>query len=246
MLTAVFVGYRRPFPSLAAATAWVNRHDSLSHEHPEAVRRHMLFADKARASDYPALYHLQKIAPGLRTVIDIGGNAGNLFYCYAAYLDLSPSLRWTVIELPQVAAAGRQIALQRKETRLHFAEDPNPATSFDLAVFSGSLHYFEALPSWLFENPQHLPKYVLINRSPMVDDHAVAAVQRTPSYYAPAQLLCRPSLIRQLEGLNYQLLDDWPVEELNLRFPLHPVSSAEHYTGMFFRLRSVADDKIPT
>ena len=55
---------------------------------PDYLELHMMLAESARLSDYPALFHIQTVLSHIRSIFDFGGNAGNLFYGYSRYLAL--------------------------------------------------------------------------------------------------------------------------------------------------------------
>ena len=57
-----------------------------------------------------------------RRIFDVGGNVGNLFYCYPQFASLPPDLLWTVLDLPDIVTAGRQLAAQREANALRFTE----------------------------------------------------------------------------------------------------------------------------
>src|SRR5947209_3851574 len=84
-LVHALLGYRRPFTSLAQATQVGSQYLS-SHETPENITVHLTLGEKARPSDYTALFYLRGLLEENTTVLDVGGNAGNLFYCYSRYL----------------------------------------------------------------------------------------------------------------------------------------------------------------
>ncbi len=52
------------------------------HDHPESVDIHMRFAEKARPSDYAALFRLATLGQERLRLFDFGGNVGNVYYCY--------------------------------------------------------------------------------------------------------------------------------------------------------------------
>ena len=235
----VLVGFRRTFGSFAAAELCTRRYGVPSHEHPANVTTHRQFSESARSSDYPVLFHMQRTLGEIRNVLDIGGSAGNLFYCYSRYLDLPRELRWTVFEVPQNVASGREIAAERSEPRLLFVDRLEECADADTVILSGSLHYFEALPPELMRFLGRQPKHVFINRTPVIDGPSVVTVQDAGTYYAmsPAKILSRQTLFESMDAANFELIDEWIVPELKLRIPLDPASSATAYSGFYFRVR---------
>lgn len=239
-LAHVLVGFRRTFTTFAAAEQCISRYHVPSHEHPANVATHYQFSHSARTSDYPVLFHLQRFLGDVREVLDIGGSAGNLFYCYAQYLQYRSDLRWTVFEVPQNVRSGRAIATERGEQRLNFIDRLEQCTDADTVIISGSLHYFEALPSELMRHLKKTPKHVFINRTPVTDGPSAVTVQDAGTYYAmsPARILSRQTLLETMLTANYDLIDQWMVPDLKLRIPLDPGSSAPAYSGFYFRAKT--------
>jgi len=62
-------------------------------------------------SDYPVLFYLAPLVPALRSVFDLGGNVGNLFYSYQSKLSFPASLTWTVYDLPMKKPLGEKTSL---------------------------------------------------------------------------------------------------------------------------------------
>jgi putative methyltransferase (TIGR04325 family) len=194
-------------------------------------------ADKAYPSDYPALFHIQTVLPHLRSLFDFGGNVGNLFYCYSKYLELPPELIWTVYDLPKNNEIGEQLARNHGETRLRFTDQFSHADGTDLFIACGSLHYFEQPLALMIAGFLTKPRYVLINRTPLIDGPALATVQDGGTHRAACILYNRTHLIREFEAIGYELVDTWWATERSLIIPCYPDRSSHAYSGMFFRLR---------
>ena len=233
------VGYRRSFPTFAAAQHCADRYNVPSHEHPENVTQHNRLNQTARPSDYSVLFYLQQILDGVHKVLDIGGSAGNLFYCYDHYLKLPTELCWTVFEVPENAVRGRAMAAERGESRLRFIDRLQDSTVADTVLISGALHYFEELPSELIRFLDPPPTHVFINRTPVIAAPTVVTLQDAYEYYAmaPARILSRDALLGSMAAANYDLVDEWAIPELHLSIPLDPKSSASYYSGFYFRRR---------
>jgi putative methyltransferase (TIGR04325 family) len=190
-----------------------------------------------RPGDYAALFYIQQFMPQVRSVFDLGGNVGNLFYCYLKYLNLGPDFRWTVLDLPKTIALGRQIATERNENRLRFTDRLEDADGTSLFMTSGSLQYFEqSLPS-IITGFANRPHFVLLNREPLTDGPATATVVDGETYRLPCLLHNRQSVVEGLESLGYEMLGSWKIPERSLIVPCYPDRSALEYSGMFFRLK---------
>lgn len=229
------LGYRRVFPSFAAAQTYASRYIQAGHEHPDDVRFHTSIADTVRESDYPILFHLAPLAAELRFVFDLGGNVGNLFYAYQRKIDFPATLVWTVYDLPAKRPAGEKLASTRRENRIRFSNSLADASGSDVLIASGSLHYFEKPLHEMLLGLRDLPRHIFINRTPCCSQIDLVTVQDNRSYLVPCKLHSRSKLITGLHGLGYELVSDWPVYERRLPVPTHPDLCERTYSGFYFR-----------
>jgi putative methyltransferase (TIGR04325 family) len=229
------LGFRRAFPSFAAAQASASKYIQAGHEHPDDVRFHTSMSETVRESDYAVLFHLVLLASGLRRVFDFGGNVGNLFYSYQRKINFSPGLLWTVYDLPVKNLLGEKLAAERAETRIRFTNTLAEASGSDVFITSGSLHYFEEPVHTILASLEDLPKHVFINRTPCSSGPDLITVQDNRSYLVPCKLHSRTALVAGMHALGYELQSEWPVYELRLLVPTHPELSARAYSGFYFR-----------
>jgi len=238
-LFGALLGHNRPFATLDAASASIARYVKSGHEHRENLELHMLLAESARPSDYPALFHIQTILSQIRSVFDFGGNAGNLFYGYSRYLELPQSFVWAVYDLPKNLDAGARLAKERREARLRFTENFADAGEADLFIASGSLHYFEKPLFSIIAALKKKPRYVLVNRTPLTAAPTFATVQDLGSdKLFSCMVYNRDEMIKGFEQLGYMTVDAWQAAELSLIIPGYPDRSATSYSGMFFRQKN--------
>jgi len=180
---------------------------------------------------------MQSLLPSLRTVFDFGGNVGNLLYCYSRYLALPSDLTWTVYDLPKNLERGAAIACAKRETRLRFTRQFEEADGADLFIACGSMHYFEEPLPDMLAKLSRLPRYVLINRTPLVDGPPLATIQDAEFWRIACVLHNRDSIIAQFNKLGYELMDIWSIDESSVIVVCYPDRSARSYSGLFFRLR---------
>jgi putative methyltransferase (TIGR04325 family) len=228
------VGHRRGFRSREAAESRVRREGSIGHADARAIALHRTFEEELRPSDHDAIEQIGPLLPELRRVVDIGGSVGNVYYLYGRHLELPAALEWVVCELPESVRHGRALAAERGVTQLRFEQGLARCGPAELALFSGSLHYLEQPASVLLAELGALPRYVLINRSPVTEAAPMYAVQDAGEWFTAAKVLQRSELVEDLERAGYRLRAEWACYELNVRFPLHPQHSAEHYSGFLF------------
>jgi putative methyltransferase (TIGR04325 family) len=246
-LDDLLFGFRRTFPSFEAANRYAAKYNVLSHEHPENIAEHARRAQFARPSDYPVLFYLQKLSCDLRSVLDIGGCVGNLFYAYSRCLQFPPDLQWTVFDLPETISEGRKIAAERPDARLGFVDRLEDCPAADAVVISGALHYMEALPPELMAGLKRQPRHLFINRAPVIDGPSAITLQDHEGRYAlsAARILSRKVLLEAMAAANYELIDEWTVPELRLEIPLHPDASVSAYSGFYFRAKDIRAEDLP-
>lgn len=238
MLIAV-VGFNSPFPSLKEAGAAIRNYEGGGHCDADYYKIHLTFVEKARPSDYAALFHIRLLLPGIRSIFDFGGSVGNLFYCYSKYLDLPSDLSWTVFDLPRTIQIGEQMARERNEGRLRFTDRLGDADGIDLFIASGSLHYFERPLADMIAEFRRRPRYVLVNRTPLIDGPAFATVQDGSTWLVACMLYNRDELIRAFATIGYDTVDRWQVPEYSIIIPCYLDRSVRAYSGMLFRLRDM-------
>lgn len=229
------LGFRRVFPSFAAAQACASKYISSGHEHPDEIRFHTSISDTVRESDYPVLFYLAPLVPTLHSVFDLGGNVGNLFYSYQSKLTFPASLIWTVYDLPMKKPLGEKLASERAEPRIRFATTLAEASGCDVFIASGSLHYFEEPLHEILRSLEHLPEHVFANRMPCSSGLDIIIVQDNHSYLVPCKLHSRVTIIAGMKTLGYELQSEWPVHERRLPVPTHPDLSDRTYSGFYFR-----------
>ena len=237
-LLDLVLGYRRIHPDLASAQRAVEPYANLGHENLANVELHLSLNTSPRPSDYAAFFHLAPIMSGIKTVYDVGGNAGNLYYCYKGYLDFHPDMTWTVYDLPEPIAAGRALAAKREESRLAFTDSWDKAAGSDLMLISGSLHYFEEPLARRLQRLAERPRYILINRTPLSPRETIGAVQDAGDFQVACLLLNRDELVRDLTAIGYEPLDHWSCSELNFTVPANPEYDIGWYSGMWLQLKT--------
>jgi len=180
----------------------------------------------------------QGLLPQIRTVFDLAGGVGNAFYCSSQYIDTPAGLRWRILELPEQIRIGAELAKERNETRLHYAAKWDEAEGVDLLIITAALHFIEKPLSRMISELGRKPRYVLINRAPLVDCPGFATVDDCGEYRLACFLYNRDALIRGFESLGYELVDWWQIAEPE-HFKIvtcYPDRSVTAYSGLFLRL----------
>ncbi|WP_322030664.1 methyltransferase, TIGR04325 family [Paraburkholderia sp. J76] len=231
----LMLGYRRSFRTLGEAERAVKPYGKGGHESTANVDLHIGFS--VRLSDYAAFYYLRDRVLHIQKVFDLGGNVGNLFYCYRNYVPLRTDIRWIVYDLPETIARGEALASSRNITNLQFTDDFRQIDGADLFVASGSLHYFDKSVPELLSHVGRLPQYVLINRTPLTEGQDFAVVQDGGHIRVACMLYNRSKLIADFGRLGYQVVGEW--ESPDFRVPVldRPSSSVGAFTGLWLELR---------
>jgi putative methyltransferase (TIGR04325 family) len=231
------LGYHRVFDDLPQAVAAAEPYSGGGHLSPEVGTLHLSLSESPRPSDYAALYHMQTAISGWSKIFDLGGNVGNLFYCYKRYLELPPHLLWQVYDLPKWTEEGRRLAGERGEKQLQFTQNWEDASGADLLLVSGSLHFFDPPVYHMVAGLPEKPASILINRSPLIDGSTKATVQDGNNHRTARVLHNRRELIAAFETIGYELIDSWEAAELAFKIVGKPEFSAPSYSGLYFRLK---------
>ncbi len=209
-----------------------------SHEEPSNVALHLRKGESARLSDYPVLFRLQECLPSTRKVLDLGGNVGNLFYCYEQYLQIPNDLTWTVYDLPKTLDTGRNLANDRRETKLRFVDRLNNLEGCDVLLVSGSMHYLEPPLLELLKQSNHRPRWIIINRVPLSEHDTYLAEQKDDHIAVACRVEKLDSVKTGMHDLGYDLTDSWRIPDRNLILPLYPDYCVDSYSGLFFTIRN--------
>ncbi len=245
LFARVIVGYQRLFASLPLAEAAVNPYRNQGHENPDCAAFHLKTNEHPRPSDYAAMFYLAPLVPQIQVVFDLGGNVGNLFYCYSKYLEFRQDLIWRIYDLPQTMAIGAAIAFERNERHIEFAGSWSAANGADILIASGSLHYFPKPLPEMIEELESKPKYVIINRTPLTDQATAATVQDAGHCRVACVLYNRTELIRGFETIGYVQVDAWQAAELRLETPGHPEYDIPSYAGLIFKAQLGVTNQAP-
>lgn len=242
-LVGSMLGYRRSFRTLDEAERAVRPYAKGGHENPVNVAWHL---DRAAGpSDYAAFYYLRDRMVYVRRIFDLGGNVGNLYYCYRDYLPLRDDATWTVYDLPENLSLGRTLACTRHARQLEFTDDFFRAGDVDLFIASGSLHYFETPLPELLETIGQRPRFILINRTPLTDGPDFAVVQDVGHIRVACMLYNRAKLIADFGRLGYDVSGEWQAPEFRIPVPDRPSANVGAYTGLWLERHPAENSRSP-
>lgn len=187
--------------------------------------------------DYPALFWLSQVLPGTRSLVDVGGHVGVLFYAFRNYVGYPEALRWTVCDVPAVTAEGEALARERGETQLGFTTRFEDAAAADVVLAVGSLQYIpRSLGSVLAAHPAR-PRHIIVNQTPTHPKREFYTLQNIGVAYCPYRIAAHDALPDALAPLGYDLVDSWEDPMRRTVVPYHPESGPIAYSGYYFRLR---------
>ena len=190
--------------------------------------------------DYPMLLWLLRAFQGDATsVLDIGGSVGVHYYAYRRYIRMPAALTWRIVEVPTIAAIGRNLAATSGATPLSFTEDMTEAlisAGSDIWISAGALQYVEdARPAQLLGRCLMRPKHILLNKLPLCPGDDYVTTQNIGSgSFAPLHVFNRSRYIEEIEAIGYTLWDKWDVPERSLFLPGFPERSLPSFTGLYF------------
>jgi len=229
------LGFNRTFSSLNEAEVVIRRYFEEGHDNQFHNLAHAGFSEITRESDYPVLYLLSPLASQLRSVFDLGGSIGNLFYSYDRELHFSSDLRWIVNDLPHKKEPALEYAKSKGERRIVFSDKFSDASGVDLLIVSGAAHYFEENVPAMLSRLTQLPKIVAVNRTPFSIQHDIVTIQDGGRFALACKLHDMKRFVDGMVAIGYELVAQWQVHERTVQVPLYP-ELTDTYQGFFFRL----------
>lgn len=197
----------------------------------------LLLADHRRRIfpfDYPIMFWLQKLLPECQLLFDLGGHVGISYFGYRRYLQYPPGLTWLIYDVDAVVALGEQIAREEGAASLRFTTSLAELPKADLLLAAGSLQFIEN-PFALLASVPRLPRHLLVNKIPVRALPAAATLHNMGSALCAYHLFNRREFVEGVQGLGYELVDEWPNPGLGLRIPFYPQHSVRAYSGFYFR-----------
>jgi len=149
------------------------------------------------------------------SVLDFGGSLGVSYYYSRAFLRDVSEVKWSIVELPDLVAAGRR-HLESEQLRFHETiEESIRYHTPTIAVLSGVLQYLRDPGKTLLDILQIGAPIVFIDRTALIDsDRDRLCIQHVPeSIYRidlPAWFLSETKLLSTLTDSDYACLCDFP------------------------------------
>lgn len=228
--------YYGVYPDFATALAAAPASLPKGFDHAETA---LIYAARTRyvlACDYPAMFWLRRLfEEGSRSVFDFGGSIGIKYYAFRAYLDYPADLRWTVCELPSIAAAGRQWAAEHDEYhQLAFTQNRIDADGQDILFASGCIQYLDYPFRDLIAALRRPPRHILVTVLPLHRERSFFTVQNMGTLYCVYRIQAQAEFVAQIKELGYTLRDQWDQPDRQCEIPFHPECRVDKYHGFLF------------
>ncbi|NID03448.1 methyltransferase, TIGR04325 family [Luteibacter jiangsuensis] len=230
--------YRGVFRSFDEAQASIPADHASGYDNSESADLYRERTRRVFINDYPMIHWLGRwLAEGARSVFDLGGHVGIAYYAYQRYLAYPQGLRWTVMDVPAVNAAGEAWAMEHDTPRrLAFADDVSQASGTDVLFAAGSLQYLRySLADALAAMPAK-PRFLLLNSVPVHMRESYFTVQNIGTACCPYRVTAEREFLGGLSSLGYELQDRWENPQRYCIVPFHPELSLDRYFGFAFRL----------
>ncbi|MBD5654877.1 MAG: methyltransferase, TIGR04325 family [Candidatus Eremiobacteraeota bacterium] len=229
--------FRGIYPDFASAVAAIPPGRDVGYDNAASARRLLDEQDAVVPADYPALFWLDRLLKNARVLFDWGGYIGTTYLTYRKYLNYSPGLEWIVKDVPAVVELGRQISVSESLPGLHFTIGFERLGEADILLAAGSLQFIED-PFGPLERAPTLPRYVLVNKTPLHDRGAAVTLQNLGTAIAPYHLFNRKAFTERFAALGYEAIDAWTSPGLGCDIPFHRDYSIVAFSGFLFEQRS--------
>lgn len=226
----------------AAPTTKSNNYDS----HEQAMWDMKLLKshfEELQPYDYPVLswmYRICKFANNNYNILDFGGNVAAQFYAYRKALPQNFIRKWIVYDLPKIIAVGEEFKKCQEASELHFTNKMPFNDEFDLLLMLGSIQYVEDAtdPSYLITKFKKKPKYIIINRTPLLLNNQTLTVtlQNVHKTFSPMYAYNYDDFFNCFNKLGYELIDVWKDFSCKCVIPHEKRLEIPYYHGACLKL----------
>jgi putative methyltransferase (TIGR04325 family) len=229
-------GYCGIYSSVEQARQSIKSNQKVGYDNAEMGEAHASSMGNLNYQDYPVLFWLQNITPGVQSIFDLGGRFGELYYAFRRYLKFSKDFTWRIFDVPTILSAGKTLAKQLDAPGLQFTTNADDANGTDVLLASGSLQYFPEgfLPETIGRLKQK-PRHAIVHRTPLHEKKSFITVQATGPVFCPYTIAHRKKLVDRMTEHGYEVIDSWTTKR-SLEIPFHPECSLDTYSGIYFRL----------
>jgi len=228
--------YRGVFKTFADAQASVPPARPASYDNRASAALYRERTRRVFINDYPIMLWLSGLFDeGNATLFDLGGHIGIAYYAYQRYMHYPENLRWRILDVPAVNAAGAAFAQEHDAPgRLTFTERRADADGVDIFFAAGSLQYLDYTLIDLLKSLTRLPKHLLLNSVPIHTSASYFTVQNMGTACCPYRITAEREFVDGLKALGYVMKDRWENPHRSCEIPFHPELSLDRYFGFYF------------
>ena len=192
--------------------------------------------------DYPALHWISKIYqenPKALQVFDFGGSMGQHYYSYTKALPDLSIKKWIVCDVPMITDSGIEFKIKSKTTVIDFSNSITQDFKADIFLASGSLQYVdEKNPTFFLKEFSNKPRYIIINRIPLVTGNSeqIITLQNLYNAFAPMYTYHFNNFFSEFKNNGYVILDTWKDFSSNCKIPNEPKVNIPYYHGVCMKL----------
>lgn len=231
-----FSHFRGVYKNFRQAETVASRTTRIGYNHADLARQYQADLDlNLDNSDYPVLYHLDRVLTDNCTVLDFGGNVGIHYLRYRKYLGLD-NVRWVVCDVPEITKVGQQTCAGISNIAFVNDIDELNEPKIDIFLASDSLQYIEShdllLPRLIDKGVR--PRHILIDQLPLYDGRRFVTLQNGGLVHYPQYVFNREEYVLGVTNLGYELLDSWDCRNFSCIVPFHADRSVRAYSGLYF------------
>lgn len=231
--------FRGSFHTFEEANASAPKTKPIGYNNTESAKMYKERLETIHSTDYPVLFWMEKLKHDYRTVFDFGGHIGVHFYSYPKILDFKGIHEWTICDVEKVCEEGRQYSqMNPRSTKLNFVTDISNCESYDLLLAIGSLQYLEWELHDKLINLKNMPKYVIINMTPLHPKTKTITLNSIGTSFCPYYVRKEEDFLNGMSSLGYEVLDIWNNEEKKCTIAFEPERSLRFYRGAVFKLKT--------
>jgi putative methyltransferase (TIGR04325 family) len=198
--------------------------------------------EKLQSYDYPVVHWISRLYERNKksyNILDFGGNAGNHFYAYNKALVHDFIRKWLVCDLPSITALGEEFKKNHEADLLSFVNSLPMNYDVELFLASGSIQYVdESDPTFFIRELERKPKYLIINRIPLLQGESKQKItlQNVHKAYAPMYTYNHNEFFNAFSSKGYKVLDIWRDFGCNCIIPHEKKLHIPYYHGTCMRL----------
>ncbi|HSI58146.1 MAG TPA: methyltransferase, TIGR04325 family [Ideonella sp.] len=186
--------------------------------------------------DYPAMFWLQRsLDEGLLRIADLGGSVGIKYFAFEKVFAFPPGLQWRVIDVPAVAARGREFAASLGAgPALQFSDSLAELDGMQVLYASGVLQYLPVTLAELLGGLRERPRRLIVNTTPIHAERTFFTLNSIGTAYCAYRVEARQAFVAEVERCGYRLRGEWRNLGKQMSLPFDRASSLRSYAGFCF------------